>query len=222
MQNPFDISVASDRALLMSFGEGVKVAPWFRLLRARSKDWGIASVQPGSASLLLKIEPSARSFEKLAARLAEIEIDASEIVSPAREHVIPVCYAPEFAPDLAWLAERAGMSIDQAINTHTSASYEVAFLGFMPGFAYLDGLPAALHAPRLETARVSVPKGSVAIGGAHTGIYPAASPGGWRLIGRTPLRLFSTSDQPSNRLGFGDQVRMEPISLAQYCNLGGE
>jgi KipI family sensor histidine kinase inhibitor len=129
---------------------------------------------------------------------------------------IPVCYEGEDnAPDLADVARRAGLGIEETIRRHAEPVYRVRFLGFMPGFPYLDGLDPALAAPRLDTPRTRVPAGSVAIGGIHAGIYPFATPGGWRIVGRTPLRLYDPVRDARALLGIGDRVRFVPISSAE-------
>lgn len=136
-----------------------------------------------------------------------------------RSHTVPVCYEPPFAPDLDDLAERAGLSRAAAIDLHTAGSYRVEVIGFSPGFGYLAGLPEALHAPRLDTPRTRIPAGSVGIAGEHTGVYPQATPGGWNLIGRTPLVLFDPQRDPPALLAVGDTVRFEPIDAPEFERL---
>lgn len=133
-----------------------------------------------------------------------------------REVEIPVCYGGEAGPDLAWVAEHCGLSEADVIELHHGPVYTVHLLGFAPGFPYLAGMDRRLAAPRLETPRVAIPAGSVGIAGEQTGIYPQASPGGWRLIGRTPIPLFDPEQVPPTRLLPGDRVRFRPISLADY------
>lgn len=129
---------------------------------------------------------------------------------------IPICYDFDCAPDIAAVAQHANLSIADVINTHASAEYQVAFIGFSPGFPYLTGLPAHLAMPRLEKPRLRVPAGSVGIAGDQTGIYPRATPGGWRLIGRTPLNLFDPASPTPSLLAPGDRVRFTPISRADF------
>ena len=120
---------------------------------------------------------------------------------------IPACYGAAYGPDLEDVARHAGLSPERVVELHTAADYEVAFVGFATCFPYLAGLPPAIATPRLSAPRKLVPAGSVAIGGSQAGIYPLASPGGWRLIGRTPLRLFDPHGQPPALLRMGDRVR---------------
>ena len=129
---------------------------------------------------------------------------------------VPVCYASEFALDLAEVAGRSGLSEDEVVRRHSSASYRVACVGFTPGFPYLSGLPSELATPRRASPRKEIPAGAVAIGGTQTGIYPRKSPGGWNLIGRTPLRLFDLQREPPALFRAGDQVRFRGISREEF------
>ena len=130
----------------------------------------------------------------------------------ARLVEIPVCYAPEFAPDLDDVARHAELSTKEVVDLHSSADYRVACIGFVPGFSFLTGLPKKLATPRRDTPRKEIPPGSIGIGGAQTGIYPLRSPGGWNLIGRTPLKLFDPTKNPPALLRAGDRVRFCPIT----------
>ena len=141
--------------------------------------------------------------------------------SPSSAIEVPVCYDQKFALDLDEVSDHVGMSPEQVIETHSSANYRVSCLGFTPGFPYLSGLPAELATPRRAVPRKQVPVGSVAIGGNQTGIYPATSPGGWNVIGRTPLRLFNPQKTPPALLCPGDNVRFRPISAAEFQELIG-
>jgi len=134
----------------------------------------------------------------------------------ARLVEIPVCYGGELGPDLGTVAGRAGLAAAEAAALHAGADYQVYAVGFTPGFPYLGGLPAALHTPRRDTPRPRVPAGSVGIGAAQTGVYPLASPGGWQIIGRTPLSLFRPTLDPAALLRPGDRVRFRSISQAEF------
>jgi inhibitor of KinA len=129
---------------------------------------------------------------------------------------IPVCYDPEFGADLDRVAEHALLSVEQIIELHCSAQYCVSCIGFTPGFPYLSGLADKLITPRLPTPRKEVPAGSVAIGGKQTGIYPLKSPGGWNIIGRTPLCLFDPNEQSPALLRVGDRIRFRAITREQF------
>jgi inhibitor of KinA len=129
---------------------------------------------------------------------------------------IPVCYGGESGPDLPFVAGYNQLTVEEVINLHTSARYQVFMIGFAPGFPYLGGMNPAIAAPRKDTPRPQVPAGSVGIAGSQTGIYPLATPGGWQLIGRTPLSLFDPDRQHPSLLKAGDVVRFVPISLEEY------
>lgn len=179
---------------------------------------GVLGAIPGARSLLMIFEPAAISGERLASELARVpagrHAGRREPVSHRRLR-IPVLYGGDAGPDLAELAMERRISADFAA-LHASAEYEVAFVGFSPGFGYLTGLPEELWSPRLSTPRTRVPAGSVAIGGPYTGIYPSETPGGWRLIGRTPVRLFDPDADPPALLSAGDRVRFESIDPDQF------
>ncbi len=132
---------------------------------------------------------------------------------------IPVCYGGEFGPDLARVAAQAKLSPEEVIKRHAKAEYLVHLIGFAPGFPYLGGLPKELHTPRHTKPRMTVPPGSVGIGGEQTGIYPLATPGGWNLIGRTPLRIFLPEQNPPVRLATGDQVKFRAITPEEFGKL---
>lgn len=132
---------------------------------------------------------------------------------------IPVSYGGEDGPDLAFVAHHCGLSEDEVVARHVAADYRVAMLGFAPGFPYLLGLDSTLHTPRHANPRTRVPRGSVAIGGGQTGIYPSELPGGWHLLGRTPLRLFDPLRDPVCLLASGDFVRFRAINAAEFSAL---
>jgi inhibitor of KinA len=134
-----------------------------------------------------------------------------------RKVEIPVCYDQEFGFDLERVAERAQVSIEQVVDLHSGADYQVSCIGFTPGFPFLSGLPEALATPRRATPRKEIPAGSVGIGGAQTGIYPMKSPGGWNVIGCTPLRLFDAGKTPPSFLSAGDRVRFRAITKEEFA-----
>jgi inhibitor of KinA len=149
----------------------------------------------------------------LSSKLETPEVLTSDLIE------IPVCYDPEFAPDLANVAEHLRLSPEQVVTLHATGQYYVYFLGFSPGFAYLGGLPQALRVPRLATPRTLVRAGSVGLAGEQTGIYPNDSPGGWQLIGRTPQRMFDPLQNRASRLRPGDRVRFRGISRVEFEQL---
>lgn len=172
----------------------------------------VVEVVPGMNNLTIVFDPLQADYETLAAQLdAAWDRAESAADSPGTEIDIPVRYGGEFGPDLAALAKHVGLSVDEVVARHTQAEYVVFFLGFQPGFAYLGGLDPALAMPRRHEPRVEVPAGSVGIGGAQTGIYPAASPGGWNLLGRTELKLFDPTAHPPTLVQPGDRVRFRAV-----------
>ncbi|HEV2966184.1 MAG TPA: 5-oxoprolinase subunit PxpB [Chthoniobacterales bacterium] len=145
--------------------------------------------------------------------------NASAHSIPSTTVEIPVCYASEFAFDLDDVARRAGLDVDGVVDLHSGTEYRVHCVGFTPGFPFLGGLSPKLATPRRETPRTEIPAGSVGIGGMQTGIYPVKSPGGWNIIGRTPLRLFDPQKNPPVLLRAGDRVRFRPINREEFDRL---
>ncbi len=210
------IRPASDRALLVSFGDEISVETHrqvLRLMRAmEGRGPGILNLHPAFASVLIDFDPRRRTHDDIEAMVRERMSAQSEwSAAPPRTVEIPVCYGGACGPDLEFVARHTGLEPVRVIELHSSVEYLVYFLGFSPGFPYLGGLPRELATPRLAAPRKSVPAGSVAIGGGQTGIYPMESPGGWRIIGRTALRLFDEDARPPALLRMGDHVRFVPV-----------
>jgi KipI family sensor histidine kinase inhibitor len=221
------IEFLGDAALLLRLGNGIDGAVNRRVhacaaaLRSQAPGW-LVDLTPAYACLALHVDVglvggadalgSARAW--LAQWLERTPLDTSDANSPTIE--IPVVYGGEYGPDLSAVATHAGIAIGDAVARHTTAHYTVAMLGFAPGFPYLLGLDASLAMPRIDTPRTRVAAGSVGIGGAQTGIYPQAGPGGWRLIGRTPLRLFDARRDTPSLLQAGDRVRFVAIDAATF------
>lgn len=188
-----------------------------RLLQSEPIE-GIRDLHPAYCSLLIKFDPIRVDHDELQSRLLPYLSRLGKTPLPTPQQIdVPVCYGGEFGPDLNDVAEVHGMTPAQVIELHSSPTYIVYFLGFAPGFAYLGGLPEALTSPRLETPRVKVPPGSVGIGGNQTGVYPFATPGGWRLIGRTPVAMFRRNQARMNLLQIGDRVRFRAIPEKEFA-----
>lgn len=183
---------------------------------------GVVDVAPAYASVAVRYAPQpwhgARldAFAAISAALRPLLSDAVIVPGTQRSIEIPVCYGGARGVDLESAAQACGLDTAEFIALHAGAEYRVAMLGFAPGFPYLLGLPRQLHLPRRAEPRLRVPAGSVAIGGAQTGIYPSELPGGWHLIGRTPLRLFDSASPVPCLLAPGDSVRFRIISNAQF------
>ena len=191
---------------------------------------GVRNLHPAYCSLLVKFDALMWRHEEMEEKLREYLQQLHEVRLPEpRVLEIPVCYGEEFGPDLEEVAQMHGITSEQVIQVHTSTTYLVYFLGFVPGFAYLGELPEALVTPRHATPRRKVPAGSIGIAGNQTGVYPCETPGGWRLLGRTPLAMFNAgfaSANPGTRfrpeqdglslLSPGDHVRFKAISREQF------
>lgn len=181
---------------------------------------GVRNLHPAYSSILIKFDvlklPHAELEEILRDYLSRME----KVPLPEPRLVeIPVCYGGEFGPDLKDVAKLHELALERVIELHRSTTYTVYFLGFVPGFAYLGELPVELATPRLPMPRKSVPPGSVGIAGTQTGVYPVATPGGWRLLGRTPLAMFQPERKEMSLLAIGDRVRFAPISREEFAKL---
>lgn len=211
-----EIRPASDRSLLVSFGESISLDLHHQVLRVlqafEAVPPGILNLHPAFASVLIDFDPRRWSHgaveDVVRKRLSESEgVRAAE----TRTIEIPVRYGGEFGPDLEDVARHTGLAPDEVVRLHSGGCYLVYFVGFSPGFPYLGGMPPELATPRLPAPRKRVPAGSIAIGGSQTGVYPVESPGGWRIIGRTALRLFDPQAVPPALLRAGDSVRFVPL-----------
>lgn len=233
---------SSDQSLLIYFGEqsekgrvgGAKALPLQRQLTLQANEnvrkllrllelepvAAVRNLHPAYCSLLVKFDALRTKHEELEAILRKYLDRLEEMKLPEPRHVeIPVCYGGEFGPDLTEVCALRGLTEAQAIELHASAEYRVYFLGFVPGFAYLGELAKELVTPRLAAPRKRVPAGSVGIAGNQTGVYPFATPGGWRLLGRTPLRVFRADSEELSLLSIGDRVRFMPISRERFAVL---
>jgi KipI family sensor histidine kinase inhibitor len=216
---------ASDQSLIIYFSTKItpeahhSVIRLLRLLASEPVD-GIRNLHPAYCSVLVNFDALKFKHHDVEAILRKYLARLQDVPLPKpRELEIPVCYGGEFGPDLSDVAAMHRMTPQQVVELHSSATYVVYFLGFVPGFAYLGGLPEALITPRLGTPRRAVPARSVAIAGNQAGVYPFATPGGWRLLGRTPLTLFNPEKPDMSLLIIGDHVRFVSISEDQFRTL---
>jgi inhibitor of KinA len=208
---------ASDRAVLVVFDDAMtaaaardvrRLAAWLR----EDAPAGLVDLNPGYASVLVRYDPAACDPEALAAELQRRTGALATRAEPAgRSFEIPVRYGGADGFDLEDVARATGLDEAGVIEAHSSATYEVRFIGFSPGFPYLAGLPERLRVPRKASPRPQVPAGSVAIAGVQAGIYPCASPGGWNVIGRTGFALFDPATSEVATLAAGDRVRFRPV-----------
>ena len=216
---------AGDRGLLVEYGDEINPAVNHKvrsmaIVVKQGAPAGVTEVIPTYRSLLIVYDPLVttpfalqQTLTTLEERLPEVKIPPPNIVD------IPVCYGGEFGPDIQFVAESHNLTVDEVIRVHSEPEYLIYMIGFTPGFPFLGGLPEALHTPRLETPRTLVPEGSVGIANAQTGVYPVSSPGGWQLIGRTPLRLFAPDRPNAFLFQAGDLIRFRPISKDEYRRL---
>jgi inhibitor of KinA len=185
---------------------------------------GFVDLVPAFVSIVVHYDPlvaaregNERPYEDVVNFLRErLTGLAVEALDAPRVVEIPVCYGGDLGPDLDDVARMHELSPDEVVRLHSAAEYLVYMIGFMPGFAYLGGLPERIATPRRKTPRTAVPAGTVGIGGRQTGVYPLVSPGGWNLIGRTPVKIFDIARAEPTLLGTGDRVRFRPITRAEF------
>ena len=213
---------AGDRGLLVEYGDVIdplvnnKVRS-MAIVMGADPPQGVVEVIPTYRSLLIIYDPVVTDPARLLKILETSEDRLEDIqIAPPRTVEIPVCYGGEFGPDIDTVADSNGLTAAKVIELHCEPEYLIYMVGFTPGFPFLGGLPEKLYTPRLETPRTLVPEGSVGIANNQTGIYPVASPGGWQLIGRTPLKLFAPGRKNPFLYQAGDRIKFKPISAEEY------
>lgn len=230
-----DIKPLSENAVVAYFGEKIcqgtheRIRMFNNAIQLRPFAGFVESV-PAFVSLTVYYDPvqvladelleGKQAYERVARYLRQLPVERGEGASTKLTPIdIPVCYSAGHGPDLDEVAGHHGLQVDEVIALHSSALYTVYMIGFMPGFPYLGGMPEKIATPRKASPRKQVAAGSVGIAGHQTGIYPAHSPGGWQIIGRTPLKLFDREKPPFTLLKAGDRVRFYPISEAEFEQL---
>lgn len=217
-----EIRHMGDRGLLVELGTGIDPAVNRRVqqlhqILARENLFGVVETVPAYSSLLVVYDPLRAAPDALERQIRGLchfqDIDLPEQPPSAIE--IPVVYGGESGPDLDAVAAFHGRTREEIVRLHSGTVYRVYMIGFTPGFPYMGELPQALDTPRRETPRTRIPKGSVAIAQRQTGIYPVVSPGGWQIIGRTPVALFDPRQDEPSLLGMGDEVRFRPITAEE-------
>ena len=227
------LSPLGDRALLLHLGDAIDEET-HRLVRAvcarltEERVAGMIELVPAFASVAVHYDPGAvpngdggtPPHARFAAAVERVlRSVGAEALPDAPTVEIPVCYGNELGPDLDDVAKLHDLTADDVVRLHSGATYRVYMLGFAPGFAYMGGLPPSIATPRRSEPRTAVPAGSVGIGGSQTGVYPLTLPGGWRLIGRTPIRMFDATRQRPTLLSAGDVVRFRAVSPNEYREL---
>jgi KipI family sensor histidine kinase inhibitor len=212
---------AGDTAVVVEFGEQVDRRVSDEVLRLAEEvraapPAGVVEVVPTFRSLLVQYDPLATSGGAVIASIRRLTQQPTKEHRRRRRWTIPACYAPEFALDLAVIAERTGLRADDVIAGHVQTEFHVYMIGFVPGHPYLGDLPRALDLPRRSDPRVRVPRGSIAIASALSVIYPADSPSGWHVLGATPITLFDPRWERPSLLAPGDAVRFAPIGLDEF------
>jgi KipI family sensor histidine kinase inhibitor len=212
-----------DCALLVEFGNTIDLiinqkVHALNYLLSQVNINGVEECIPTYRSLLVRYNPLKTSYEKLVFQIKNMEkkLDAFNLRKEIQVLEVPTVYGGEYGPDLCFVAEYHNLSEDDVIRIHSQREYRVYMIGFIAGFPYLGEVAEEIATPRLETPRIKVPKGSVGIAGKQTGIYPREAPGGWRIIGRTPLQLFNPYKTKPTLLEPGDKVKFKPITEKEF------
>ncbi|NOX32443.1 MAG: 5-oxoprolinase subunit PxpB [Deltaproteobacteria bacterium] len=219
------IRLAGDTGLIIEFGQGIdpgvnaKVRAMAGAVKTNTLR-GVTEIIPTYCSLLLIYDPLITRPGKLVSAIERIENTLERTgTEPCKVVEIPVCYGGEFGPDIENVEKSANFCREDVIRFHSEPEYLIYMIGFTPGFPFLGGLNKKLFTPRLKTPRMSVPEGSVGIANNQTGMYPIASPGGWQIIGRTPLKLFAPQRKNPFLYKAGDKIKFIPISRKEYTRL---
>ena len=218
---------AGDRAVLVQLGNVIdeavndRVRALYRAVLAAA-DPAIIEAVPAYTTVLVHYRPEVRSFAEMKAFLADLASKTASdgnAESGRRILVVPVCYGLHFGPDLWEMEEKLGLIRQEIIDIHSGRDYRIYMMGFLPGFVYLGGMDSRIAYPRLKKPRLRIDAGAVGIAGGQTGIYPSVSPGGWRIIGNTPIRLFDPAKDPAVPVSAGDAIRFRPISVDEWYEI---
>jgi len=216
--------IMGDRSLIVELGDKInpeinrKVSALTALLEGNPLD-GLIDIVPAYRSILVVYQPLKTNVKTLKKWIDGIQEKVMEIHPPEPETIdIPAIYGGKYGPDLEWVAQYHKITPEEVIRLHTVNTYHVYMIGFMPGFPYMGELPEGLETPRKETPRTAIPEGSVGIAQRQTGIYPVVSPGGWQIIGWSPLNLFNPNQDPPALLKSGNMVRFLQIDEEDFRN----
>lgn len=227
--NEFKIIQSSETSVVIEFGDKIdeninKIIRIFCEYLDENPIYGFVEYIPYFTSVSIIYDPmklnKKEPFKYVEMKIKEI-ISNLDFSGEYEEHVveIPVCYGNELGPDIEIVAQTNNLTVEDVINIHSNGRYLVYMIGFAPGFPYLGGLSEKIFTPRRETPRIAIPEGSVGIAGVQTGIYPIETPGGWQIIGRTPIKLFDLNSNSKTLLKCGDIVKFYPISYKEYLKL---
>lgn len=215
-------SPLGDQAIVIEAGTEIneeaqqRVKAVSALLEASSLPW-LVEIIPAFTTVTVFYNPLAALYGTVKEELEElVQQAAEELEAESRTVEIPVCYGGDFGPDLAFVAQHNGLTEEEVIRIHTSGTYSVSMIGFAPGFPFIGGMSEKIAAPRRDSPRLRIPERTVGIAGMQTGVYPIETPGGWQLIGRTPIRLFRPEQEIPSLLRAGDTIVFRQISQDEY------
>jgi len=224
MQN-IKILTAGDASILVEFGKEInpeinrKIAATVQLMREQHIE-GVVDVIPSFCALLINYDPRVIGYEEIKGRIRDLlKLEIKAGAERKKIFEIPVCYGGDFGPDIQTIAEHAGLTEQEVIDIHSSRDYLIYMLGFLPGFCYLGGLDERIFTPRLASPRIKIDAGSVGIGGSQTGIYPLDSPGGWQLMGKTPVKTYDPDREIPILVEAGDYIRFVPIDEEEFYRI---
>ena len=219
------IYTAGDSSVLIEFGKEIspeingQITALVHLMKEQHIE-GVVDMIPAFCSLLINYDPRVISYGKIRRRLEKLlKLEVRQEGGSRQVIQIPVCYGGQYGPDLENIASHAGLSPQEVIDIHCSGDYLIYMLGFLPGFSYLGGLDERIHTPRLANPRIRIPAGSVGIGGSQTGIYPLDSPGGWQLLGMTPVKTYDPARQSPILFEAGDYIRFVPVNEEMFRSI---
>ena len=216
-----DYIITSDNTILVRFGDGISEGQHhhvFSLTKHLIEDpiEEIINISPGYNSVLLRLNNETKTKNAIETISNIVRTMHLKVDTEKRTVEVPVCYGKDHGPDMGRVMNHTGCTMSELVGRHTSGEYLVYFIGFSAGFPYIGGMDQTLETPRLSSPRKLVPPGSVGSAGKQTGIYPLPTPGGWNLIGRTPLSLFNVNDPDGGLIRMGDQVRFYPIDQEEF------
>lgn len=228
----YTLSPLGDQAVVIEVGKKIdrsseqKVKAIVSRLDAESPSWIIEYIPAyTTVTIIYAITEFLKEdspYEAVCERIHALLEGVTQIAAVQQKVVeIPVLYGGEYGPDLDFVAKHTGLTVDEVIAIHTSADYTVHMIGFAPGFPFIGGMSEQIATPRRKTPRLKIPARSVGIAGVQTGVYPIETPGGWQLIGRTPLELFLPSEDPPSLLAAGDKIKFYKITTEEYEELRG-